>query len=611
MHDSYDTPMSLNEDISRLFKRFATLLEIQGANVFKVIAFQKVARRLEDESIDLAAACREGTLDQIEGIGGSSRKIIEEFIRTGKSTDFDEVAAGVPEGLIPMLAIGGLGPKTIALLWKERGITSIDQLQKAIDAGELAGLKGMGAKKIEQIKQGIAFRAQAGQRHGLGEVLPLAEAMLQQVRSLAHVERAELAGSLRRRRETIGDVDIVCALRERRQKTEDRRQNSEGGDVAAAFVKFPQVQRVLGQGSTKASVVVEGGVQVDLRLVPPDNFGAALLYFTGSKEHNVRLRGRAQGRRMTLNEWGLYRLGEYDKADKKTGEAPALAPVASEQELQIYRALDLPYIEPELREDRGEIDAAEQGKLPALIQRKDLRGDLHTHTTASDGHASIEAMAEAAIALGYDYLAITDHSKSQVIAHGLSASDLLKHVKQIRKAAEQYQKQITLLAGAEVDILADGKLDYEDAILAELDIVIASPHAALSQTQDKATARLLRAIENKYVTVIGHPTGRLIGRRAGLPLDFPKIFAAAAQAGVALEINAGWPRLDLNDLRARAAVEAGAKLAIDTDAHSTQGLKEIDLGIDMARRGWVRAKEVINCWPLEKLKAFIARRRAR
>jgi DNA polymerase (family 10) len=603
--------MSLNDEISRLFKRFAVLLEIRGANTFKVIAFQKVARRVEDEGIDLAGACEKGTLGEIEGIGASSCKIIEEYIRTGKSTDFEEVAAGVPAGLIPMLDIQGMGPKTIALLWRERGITSVEELQKAIEAGELEGLKGMGAKKIEQIKQGIAFRAQAGQRHGLGEVLPLAETMLEQVRGLPEVEQAELAGSLRRRRETIGDVDIVCSLKDALDSSgpASARGGEAGAAVSEAFVHFPQVERVLGQGGTKASVVARGGVQVDLRIVPPENFGAALLYFTGSKEHNVRLRGRAQGKGMTLNEWGLYRLAEYDKAAKKTGEAPAVKAVAGKDEAEVYRALDLQFVEPELREDRGEIEASERGKLPDLIDHADIRGDLHTHTTASDGHASIEQMAEAAIALGYEYLAITDHSKSQVIAHGLSAADLLKHVKRIRKAGEQYKGDITLLAGSEVDILADGRLDYEDAVLAELDIVIASPHAALTQPANKATERLLRAIENRYVTVIGHPTGRLIGRREGLPLDFGKIFAAAAKAGVALEINAGWPRLDLNDLRARAAVEAGAKLSIDTDAHSTEGLAGIELGIAMARRGWVTKAEVINCWPLKKLMAFVGKRR--
>lgn len=592
--------MSLNDDISELFRRFAALLEIKGENAFKAIAFSKVARRVEDESIDLVKASQTGTLGDIEGIGESSQRIIEEFIRTGKSSDYEQAAADVPQGLLEMMGIPGLGPKTISLLWHERDLTSIEQLQKAIDSGALEGLKGMGSKKIEQIKQGIAFRKQAGQRHGLGEVLPLALAMLKQLQELKQVHEAEVAGSLRRRRETIGDVDIVCSLRHAHE--------ADGETIAKAFVEFPQVQRVLGQGTTKASVIAQGGVQVDLRIVPPENFGAALLYFTGSKDHSVRLRSRAQKKEMTLNEWGLYRLEDYDKERKKTGEAPPSKPVASKTEAQIYRALDLQYIEPELREDRGEIEAAETGKLPRLIDVEDIRGDLHTHTTASDGHASIEEMAEAAIERGYEYLAITDHSKSQVIAHGLSAADLLKHVAMIHKVGQKY-KEITLLAGCEVDILADGRLDYEDEVLRELDIVVASPHVALSQATDKATQRLLRAIDNRYVTLIGHPSGRLIGRRQGLPLDFGRIFEAAAKAGVALEINASWPRLDLNDTLARAAVEAGAMLAIDTDAHDTQGLEGMSMGIGVARRGWVEPRHVINCMELAKLRRFANARR--
>jgi DNA polymerase (family 10) len=345
-----------------------------------------------------------------------------------------------------------------------------------------------------------------------------------------------------------------------------------------------------------------------LRIIPSDNFGAALLYFTGSKDHNVKLRGRAQTMGMTLNEWGLYKIDEYDKAAKKTAEAPAAKPAASKTEADVYAKLGLPFIDPELREDRGEVDAALARKLPKLITRADIRGDLHSHTTASDGQASIEQMAEAAEALGYEYLAITDHSKSQVIANGLTAERLLKHVKEIHKVGARI-KGITLLAGCEVDILADGHLDFEDDVLAELDIVIASPHVALKQDEAKATERLLRAIDNRFVNVIGHPTGRLINRREGLPLDFPRIFAAAAANGTAMEINAGYPRLDLNDTHSRAALEAGCTLSIDTDAHSTGELDDIGFGIDVARRAWATADRVLNCMPLAKLRDFIARKR--
>jgi DNA polymerase (family 10) len=590
--------MSLNEELSDLFQKLADLLQIKGEPVFKSISFQRVSRLLKDTPVDLPKAIADGTLAEMEGIGPSSRRIIEEYVATGRSSDFEQVAADVPAGLPAMLEIPGLGPKTIAKLWKERHITSIDELVRAIDKGELADLAGIGEKKIEAIKQGIALRAAAGNRMGIVEALAVAEDLLRQVRKLPGVKQAEIAGSLRRRKETIGDVDLIVALKE----------EGDGEKVAREFTELPQVKRVLGQGATKASVVTDTGLQVDLRMVPAEHFGAALQYFTGSKEHNVKLRSLANDKGMTLNEWGLYRMADYDKAEKKTGRPPEARAVAEKTEEEIYRALGLATPDPLLREDRGEIEAAAAGKLPKLIQLKDIRGDLHTHTTASDGSNSIAEMAEAAKALGYEYLAITDHSKSQVIANGLSAQRLLAHVKEIHRVGEK-MKGITLLAGCEVDILADGRLDFEDAILAELDIVVASPHVSLRQETGKATERLLRAIENRYVNVIGHPTGRLIHERAGLPLDFERVFAAAATSGTALEINASWPRLDLDDVHARAAVAAGVRLAIDTDAHSTGGLAAMQFGINEARRAWVEKRSVINCLALKELRALVAKKR--
>ncbi|MGH7177706.1 MAG: DNA polymerase/3'-5' exonuclease PolX [Tepidisphaeraceae bacterium] len=590
--------MSLNHELSELFRSLAAIMEIKGESVFKAIAFSKVSRVLNDMTFDIKAAVENGTLDEIEGIGASSRKIIEEYVKTGRSGDYDDVAASVPPGLLPMLGIPSLGPKTIALLWKERKITSIEELVKAIDAGKLDGLKGIGDKKIQSIKEGIAMRSQAAQRMGIAEALPIAQSLLERLRKLKQVQDAEIAGSLRRRRETIGDLDLLCTLKK----------GARGAEVSAEFVKFPEVRKINGQGPTKASIVTESGLQVDLRIVPPEHFGAAMMYFTGSKDHNVKLRSRALDMGMTLNEWGLYKLSEYEKSKKKTGEAPTTKPVASRTETDVYKKLGLACVEPEMREDRGEIDLAVQNKLPKLISVADIRGDLHSHTTASDGVATIEQMAQAALALGYEYLAITDHSKSQTIANGLTAERLLKHVKEIHKVSER-MKGITLLAGCEVDILADGTLDFEDAILRELDIVVASPHVALKQESEKATERILRAIDNRYVSIIGHPTGRLINSRAGLPLDFAKVFTAASKSGTALEINAGYPRLDLNDLNSRAAIKAGCMLAIDTDAHSIEGLKEISLGIGVARRAWVTPDKVINCLPLARLREFISKKR--
>ncbi len=590
--------MSLNSELSDLFRTFAAIMEIRGESVFKSIAFSKVSRILKDMTIDIRKAVEAGTLDQIEGIGASSRKIIEDYVKTGKSKDFEEVAATVPAGLIPMLEVPGLGPKTISLLWKQREITGLEELKAALAAGRLGGLPGMGVKKIQSIADGIALLEKSGGRIGLPSAMVVGQLMLDHVRAIPGVKGAELAGSLRRRKETIGDIDIICSTKP----------SINGAEVTKAFTEVNGVEKVLGQGDTKASILTAEGTQVDLRVVPEVHYGAALLYFTGSKEHNVRLRGLSQDKELTLNEWGLYKISEYEKSGKKTGEAPVAKPVASKTEEDIYQALGLHYIEPELREDRGEIDAAGENKLPKLITVADIKADLHTHTTASDGQNSIEEMAEAAKAKGYAFLAITDHSKSQAIANGLSAERLLKHVEAIHKAGSKI-KGIKLLAGCEVDILADGHLDFEDDVLKELDLVVASPHVSLKQDSDKATVRMLRAIDNPFVHIIGHPTGRLIGNRDGLPLDFERIFRAAAANGTAMEINSGYPRLDLNDVNARAAIAAGCVLSINTDAHSTNGLDWIHLGISVARRAWVEASNVINCYTPEKLTRFLHQKR--
>jgi DNA polymerase (family 10) len=590
--------MSLNQELSDLFRTLAALMDIKGESAFKAIAFSKVSRVLKDMTLDLRQCCEEGKLKDLEGIGPSSQRIIEQYVLTGKSVDFEEVAASVPAGLIPMLEIPSLGPKTIALLWKERDITTLEQLIAALEAKKLDGLKGLGEKKIDAIKQGIALRAQAAGRIGIVRAMEMGTAILEAVKKFPEVKEAELAGSLRRRRETIGDIDIVCSLKN----------ESAGERVSAEFVKLTGVQKILGQGSTKASVLMEGGTQVDLRIVPAANFGAALQYFTGSKEHNTKLRGLAQQKKMTLNEWGLYKVDEYDKSDKKPGVAPKAKPVASKTEEDIYKALGMTCMEPTLREDRGEIEAASAAKLPKLITLKDIRGDLHSHTTASDGRNTIEQMAEAALARGYEFLGITDHSKSSVLANGLTAERLMKHAAEIHKVSQR-MKGITLLAGCEVDILADGHLDFEDSVLKELDFVVASPHVALKQDAEKATDRILRAIENHYVNIIGHPTGRLIFDREGLPLNFPKIFKAAAETGTALEINSAYPRLDLNDAAAYGALRAGVKLSIDTDAHGIEQLEAMRFGIFVAQRAWATAADVINCLALPKLLEFIRKKR--
>lgn len=594
--------MSINHTLAKMFSTMAAVLEIRGEPVFKAIAFSKVGRLIDDMAFDLQEAVKNGTLEQIEGIGKSSRKVIEEFVKTGVSTDFNELVATIPPGLIEMLTLPGLGPKTIKLLWQERDIKNIDELAVAIDKGQLAGLKGIGEKKIEQIKQSLALRDTAGKRHGIVDVMEVVLEMLERVRSFKGVKQADLAGSIRRRRETIGDADIIAAVDEPATMIK----------LCDHFVTAPGIRQVLGHGETKCSVMMESGLQIDLRVVPTEHIGAAMLYFTGSKDHNVLLRGIAQDKGLTLNDWGLYEIEEWEKAKQTNKAAPYATPgiknYASRTEADVYEALGMRFIEPELREDRGEVDLARQNKLPTLITVKDIKGELHCHTTASDGMHSIEEMANAAKTLGYEYIVITDHSKSQVIAKGLDAERLLRHAEAVRKVGAKL-KGIAVLIGTEVDILADGKLDYEDDVLKELDFVVASPHHALRQETEKATARVLRAIENKYVNVIGHPTGRLINQRVGLEYDWKKVFEAAAKSGTALEINAGWPRLDLNDTLARAAIGAGVMLTIDTDAHHVDSLKEIEYGVWVARRAGAEKRHVLNAQPLATVREWVKQKR--
>jgi DNA polymerase (family 10) len=597
--------MTLAQEIAERFRTMAAILEIRGEPVFKSIAFTRVARLLDDASIDLADLVSRDALDSLEGVGKSSRSIIVDLVRNGRSDDYDSLASSIPPGLIDMLNLPGVGPKTIALFWRERGIESIQQLESALSEGKLAGLKGIGPKKLEQLADSIRMRAVAQTRAGIGHVIPIASTLLEAVRGFSEVEQADVAGSLRRRRETIGDLDLLAALRP----------GSEGAVVTDRFTHLMGVREILACGPTKASIRTESNLQVDLRVVPAACYGAAMQYFTGSKEHNVKLRSRAQDRGLTLNEWGLWKADDWDTRRDAVKASAGLgidfsSAVASRREADIYAKLDLAFIEPELREDRGEIEQAAQHKLPKLIERQDLRGELHCHTTASDGEASILDMAHAARALGLDYIVITDHSRSQVIARGLEPERLLQQILEVRKLDGKIPG-ITILIGSEVDILADGSLDYDDDILRQLDFVVASPHTALRQDSGKATERLLRAIDNPYVNVIGHPTGRLINQRAGLEPEWAKIFEAAHASGTALEINASYPRLDLNDDLARAAIRAGCTLTIDTDAHSTAGLGEVDLGIAVARRAGAEAKNVLNCGTLADIKAWVKRKRDR
>jgi DNA polymerase (family 10) len=569
---------STNAQLAAIFERMAEIEQILGDNPFRVNAFSKAARVVGDLTQDVAQIGPDmEKLMQIEGIGKGIAQRICEFLTTGRIKEHDDLLKKVPKGLPGLLEVPGLGPKTVALLWKHAGIEDVEGLKERLKEGdELAQLPGMGAKKLENLRKSLTFAETAHVRVRIGQALPVAVWLVEQLRKVKGVKRADYAGSLRRGKETIGDIDLLVGAEE-----------GVADEISGAFVQLRLVTEVLARGPTKSSVRMdlsgEGDgpiVQADLRIVGVESYGAALLYFTGSKEFNVALRQRAIDRGWRLNEYGLF--------DGKRM-------VAGGTEEEVFKKLGLPWLPPEMREDRGELAQAEKGKLPALIELDDIRAELHAHTTASDGRWSVRELALAAAERGFHTVAVTDHSKSQVIANGLSEQRLQEHIEEVRRVARELKGTVTVLAGSEVDILADGSLDYPDSLLQELDVVVAAPHVGLSQEPAKATARLIRAIENPYVTILAHPTGRLIGRREGLSPDMKEVIAAAARRGVALELNANSWRLDLRDTHARMAIEAGVKLAINTDAHGPGDLDQLMYGVLTARRAGVTKKDVINC----------------
>lgn len=573
-----------NEDVARIFEEIADMLEIKGEDAFRVNSYRRVARTLDDLAEDVNQIAARGELAALVGVGKSSAAKIQELLDTGKLKFREELAREVPESILALLQIPGLGPKKVAVLWKQKQVDSIERLKQAVESGELDDLKGFGKKSLSQIADGIAFLQSASGRTRLGEAWELAEQLRDAIAGMPGVQRIENAGSLRRGRETVGDLDLLCIAQD-------------GARVIEQFAKLPGVTKVLAAGDTKGSVLIEwragGTIQADLRVVPEDSFGAAWQYFTGSKEHNVRLRQLAVKRGWSLNEYAL--------SDAKTEKV-----IAARTEEEIYGALDLPWIPPELREDRGEF---EPGAVPEdLITQADLRGDLHMHTTASDGRNSVEEMALAARDLGYEYICITDHSASSAIANGLAPQRLRDLIREVR-AVDKKLKGIKVWAGTEVDILADGTLDYEDDLLADLDYVVASIHFGLGKDPEINTQRTIAAMRNPYVNQIGHPTGRMINARKPMELDMAAICRVAAETGTALEINAGPYRLDLKDQHVRIARAAGATIAICTDAHGTEKLGRILYGVLTGRRGGLRKAEVLNTRPVKEIEAFVKRKR--
>lgn len=570
-----------NQHLAVLFQQMAEVMQILDKDRFRINAFARAARVLGDLHEDVAEIGPDPKeLAKVEGIGKGTAERIAEFIETGRIEDHEQLMGQIPEGLIDLLDIPSLGPKTIALLWKQAGVDGMEALKSKLAGDVLADLPGLGKKKLENLRKSIAFADSAGDRVRIGQAMPLAVHLVEVLETLDPVVEVTYAGSLRRGRETIGDLDIIVAADPRHASV-----------ISDAFVSFEPVTEVLIKGLTKTSVRMGGSIQADLRIVSPDQYGAALMYFTGSKEHNITMRQRAIDRGMRLNEYGLLK-------DDQT--------VAGKTEEDVFKALGLAWIPPELREDRGELGQAERNDLPDLVEMDDIKSELHAHTNASDGRWSIRELGLAAAERGFHTVAITDHSKGQAQANGLTEARLEKHIEEIRKVQEELAGTIQILAGTEVDILVDGKLDYPDSLLEALDVVVASPHAALSQDPGKATARLLRAIENPFVTILGHPTGRLINRREGMVPDMNKVVTAAAARGIALEINANSWRLDLRDTHARAVVDASVKLAINTDAHGPGDLDELFYGVLTARRAGAAESDVVNCLSQDELMAWLA-----
>jgi DNA polymerase (family 10) len=565
-----------NLEIARLFKLMADVLELKEDNVFRIRAYRRAAQNLESLSEDVKTLAREDRLDAIPGVGKDLAGKITEYLRTGRIRAIDRAAKKIPEGVVALMNVPGIGPKT-AMRLSRKGITDVDRLEKAARAGRLRGLPGIQAKTEQSILRGIELVRAGQERMPLGRALPIARALADGLRRRRGVKEIAVAGSIRRGRETVGDIDLLVTSDQPRA-------------VIEAFVTLPDAANVLEKGETKASIRHRDGIQVDLRVVEPECFGAALVYFTGSKQHNIRLREMALRKGLKISEYGVFR----ESSGKRTAGAT---------EEEVYAAVGLPWIAPELREDSGELEAALAKRLPTLVGLADIRGDLHCHTRASDGHHTIEKLVGAARDRGYEYVAISDHSGSARVAGGLSIDELRAHVAKIRAVARA-SPDITVLAATECDILPDGSMDYPDEALADLDLVVAAVHSRFKQSRTEMTRRLCAALANPHVDVLAHPSGRLLGERGPYAFDLDRVLDTARRHDKALEINAYPTRLDLNDVQARRAHERGVLLAIDTDAHVLDHLAAMELGVMTARRAWVGKAEVVNTWPVKKLQAW-------
>lgn len=582
--------MSLtNREMADIFETMADMLEIKGEIIHRILSYRRAAETIRELPRDLRAIADEGALTDLPSIGKTLADKINEMIETDQLQALEKLKAEIPMGVVEMKRINGVGPKKAKLFWEELDITSVKALEQAARTGKLAELKGMGKKSEQRILDGIEALGRQTGRTPLYTALPAAQSILDRLLELPQSIEGAIAGSIRRARPTIGDVDLLIAVNSA----------DDAAPIMETFTSSPEVARVLGHGSTKSSIELHNGLQVDLRVLEKQHWGTALNYFTGSQAHNVRMRQIALQKGLSLNEWA------FSPVDTDGKILEGAEKITCDTEEAVYATLDMPWIPPELREDSGEIEAAKEDRLPELITIDDIRADLHMHTTWSDGKRSVREMAEAAKARGRHYIVITDHSQYSTIANGLTPERLVEQQKEVRAVDEAMAPNFRVLHGVEMDIRADGTLDLEDDILAQLDFVIASLHASLRQDRDTITQRLLNAIENPHVDLIGHPRGQLIPDREPADLDMDRVFEAAAEYDTALEINANPHRLDLEAQYARRAAALGIRLAINTDAHTADQMDLLHYGVRTARRGWVEADTVINTWPLERFIEWI------
>ncbi|WP_300295351.1 DNA polymerase/3'-5' exonuclease PolX [Ferrovibrio sp.] len=566
-----------NSDIAAIFREIADLLEIEAANPFRIRAYRNAARMLDGSSLDVAGLIRQGRdLPHIPGIGADLEGKMREIVATGRCQTLQKLRREVPPGLADLLVLPGLGPKRVKLLYDELDVHTPAQLERAARDGRIRGLPGFGIKTEQRLLQALVKRSETGRRFKLSTAAEYAGPLVEYLRATPGVMRVEIAGSYRRARETVGDLDVLVTAKA-------------GAKVIARFTAYDEVAQTVASGTTRATVILRCGLQVDLRVLPEASYGAAMVYFTGSKAHNIAIRRLAQARGLKISEYGVFRGDRI---------------VAGDTEESVYRCLDLAWIPPELREDRGEIDAARAGWLPRLVEFDDLRGDLHCHTRASDGQETIAGMAAAAQALGLDYIAITEHSRKVTIAHGLDARRLLRQIDEIDRFNEG-RSGITVLKGIEVDILDDGRLDLPDGVLGRLDLVIGAVHSSFGLSRETQTTRIMKAMDHPHFTILAHPTGRLIPDREPYDVDMARLIRHAKERGCHLELNAHPERLDLLDIYCRQAKDEGVLVAVGSDAHRAADFANLRHGVGQARRGWLEKADILNTRPLKALRPLL------